>query len=188
MLIASASGRPVTWSSNRRPHRSSVAAAKRCATTIHARKSRARSRTGSSSSFRHRSRHRSQYRHHDGAGRRQYQIPSPLEVFFPNNDLVRQTWTPLFALYRYDQRAPGNARTSLLWDGITWEHNDAEQRAEFHLGPIFSVQRKPGERRIAIGNGLFGAKRLAGEHSWRLFWLDFSSKPVKVPSAESATR
>jgi hypothetical protein len=124
----------------------------------------------------------------DGAGRRQYQIPSPFEVFFPNNDLVRQTWTPLFALYRYDQRAPGNVRTSLLWDGITWERNDAEQRAEFHLGPIFSVQRKPGERRIAFGNGLFGAKRLAGEHAWRLFWLDFSSKPAKVPSAESATR
>ena len=124
----------------------------------------------------------------NGAGRRQVQIPSPLEVFFPNNDLVRQTWTPLFALYRYDHRAPGNVRTSLLWDGVTWEHNDAQQRAEFHLGPILSVQRNAAERRIAFGNGLFGAKRAAGERGWRLFWLDFPSKTATVPTAAPTTR
>jgi hypothetical protein len=124
----------------------------------------------------------------NGAGHRQFQIPSPLEVFFPNNDLVRQTWTPLFALYRYDQRAPGNVRNSLLWDGVTWEHNQAAQTAEFHLGPILSVQRKPSERRIAIGNGLFGAKRAAGERSWRFFWLDFPPKPATIPTAATANR
>jgi hypothetical protein len=123
-----------------------------------------------------------------GAGHRQCQIPSPLEVFFPNNDLVRQTWTPLFALYRYDQRAPGHVRTSLLWDGITWEHNHAAQTAEFHLGPIFSMQRKSAERRIAIGNGLFGAKRLAGERTWKFFWLDFPSKLAPDSTAATATR
>lgn len=124
----------------------------------------------------------------NGAGRRQYQFPSPLEVFFPNNDNVRQTWTPLFALYRYDQRAPGDVRTSVLWDGITWEQNAAQSRAEFHLGPLLSVHTQPTGQRIALGNGLVGLRRHAGERAWRLFWLDFSSRPATVNTATAALR
>ena len=124
----------------------------------------------------------------NGAGRRQYQFPSPLEVFFPNNDLVRQAWTPLFALYRHDQRAPGETRTSLLWDGITWEHNARERRAEFHLGPLLSVHSQPGGRRIALGNGLVGLRQTPGDRGWRLFWLDFSAPSATVTPPASATR
>lgn len=120
----------------------------------------------------------------NGAGRRQWQFPSPLEVFFPGNEKVRAAWTPLFSLVRYDQRAPGELRTSVLWDGVTWERHDAEQRTEFHLGPLFSVATHGAERRVAIGNGLMGWHRDARGH-WGLFWLDFRSKPanVSVPPA-----
>jgi hypothetical protein len=115
----------------------------------------------------------------NGAGQRQWQAPSPLEVFFPGNEKVRAAWTPLFALVRYDRRAPGEVRTSILWDAITWERRDADQHTEFHLGPLFSNASQAGERRVAIGNGLVSFRRAPGS-GWRLFWLDFRSKPATV--------
>ena len=117
----------------------------------------------------------------NGAGRRQWQFPSPLEVFFPGNEKVRAAWSPLVSLVRFDQRAPGDVRTSVLWDGITWERHDAEHREEFHLGPVFSVETSAGERRIAFGNGLV-ALRHTPAAGWRLFWLDFRSKHANVPT------
>ena len=36
----------------------------------------------------------------NGAGSRQVQVPSPIEVFFPDNPEMRETWTPLFSVYR----------------------------------------------------------------------------------------
>jgi hypothetical protein len=76
----------------------------------------------------------------NGAGRRQFQLLSPLEVFFPNNEPVRQLYTPLFALYRYDQHAPGDVRQSLLWNLVSWRRSGAGK--EFHLGP-FGWHRGP---------------------------------------------
>jgi hypothetical protein len=70
----------------------------------------------------------------NGAGQRQFQLLSPLEVFFPNSDPIRQVYTPLFALYRYDQRAPGDTRHSFLWSLISWRNSPEEK--EFHLGPL----------------------------------------------------
>jgi hypothetical protein len=119
-----------------------------------------------------------------GAGQRQWQFPSPLEVFFPHNDKMRYTWSPLFALARHHQRAPGDSRTSLLWNAITWERREAEARREFHLGPLLSVSRQPAEQRVAVGNGLFGFRRTAGR-GWRPFWLDFPPKPdTSSPAAD----
>ncbi len=102
----------------------------------------------------------------NGAGRRQIQALSPFEVFFQGNEKVREVWTPLFALYRYDQRAPGDEHYSLLWDIVTWERH----------APPASAQNAPAGRRIALGRGLVGVERAPGEHAWRLFWLDFRSK------------
>jgi len=70
----------------------------------------------------------------NGAGQRQTQLLSPFEVFFPNNDPIRQLYTPLFALYRYRQLAPGNTQHSILWSLISWRHTPDEK--EFHLGPL----------------------------------------------------
>lgn len=111
----------------------------------------------------------------NGAGRRQYQFPSPFEALFPNNETVRQAWTPLFALYRYDQRAPGEVRASLLWDAITWERDDTQSSSKLRFGPILSVQNENRQQRIAFGNGLIGLTRTPGTLTWRFFWLDFPS-------------
>jgi hypothetical protein len=109
----------------------------------------------------------------NGAGRRQWQVFSPLEVFFPANETIRHAWSPLFALARHDQRAPGHTRTSLLWNAVTWEHRAAEERREFHLGPLLSVVSGNESKRVAVGNGLFGIQRPASG-GWRMFWWDFA--------------
>lgn len=120
----------------------------------------------------------------NGAGRRQWQLFSPLEVFFPGNEKVRLAWSPFFAVARHDQRAPGNTRTSLFWNLVTWENRAAEERSELHVGPLLSVARNAGEKRVAVGNGLFGFQKSA-DRGWRMFWLDFPSKhaTVSVPPA-----
>ncbi len=110
----------------------------------------------------------------NGAGRRQVQLLSPFDLFFPTNDIVRQLYNPLFALYRYDRLDAATARHSLLWNAVTWRRSATDR--EFHLGPLFSVQTGPENQRIALGNGLLGLTRRPGERVWRLFLFDFSRK------------
>lgn len=70
----------------------------------------------------------------NGAGQRQLQLLSPFEVFFPTNEPVRQLWSPLVAIYRYDQRAPDDIRGSLLFSLVSWKKSPAGR--ELHLGPF----------------------------------------------------
>ncbi len=118
----------------------------------------------------------------NGAGRRQWQAISPLEVFFPHNDDVRQAWTPLFSIFKYDQQAPGETRWSFLWDGVTWKRSVAENRSEFHLGPLFGIQNAPGERRITLLGGVVGLHRRPADAGWRVFGMDFSGNQPTVAS------
>lgn len=109
----------------------------------------------------------------DGAGRRQLQVFSPFEVFLPHNENVRMLWSPLFAIYRYDQRAPGTTRHSALFNLVSWRKEP--ERREFHLGPLFSTKKTPESQRIALAGGLLGVRR-TNAHGWRPFWFDFSRK------------
>jgi hypothetical protein len=79
----------------------------------------------------------------NGAGSRQVQVPSPFEVFFPDNPDVRETWTPLAAIYRYDRRPTGETRSSLLWNAVTWRRSASGGLEEFHLGPLLGMRRAP---------------------------------------------
>ncbi len=111
----------------------------------------------------------------NGAGRRQTQLLSPFEVFFPHNEPVRQAWSPLFALYRHDTRGDGEVRHSLLWDAVTYRRHDEGRRRAFHLGPLFGAETGPDGRRFALGAGLVGFERRAGA-GWRLFFGEFSRR------------
>lgn len=93
----------------------------------------------------------------NGAGSRQVQIPSPLEVFFNDNPDMRQTWTPLFSLFRYDHRPDGEARTSLLWGALSWRRDDRNGLREFHAGPLVGMRRGPAGDRWTILGFDFGA-------------------------------
>jgi hypothetical protein len=113
----------------------------------------------------------------NGAGRRQLQALSPFEVFFPDNDTVRQLWSPLFALYRYERNPDSSSRSSLLWNAVTWQQTPVKR--EFHLGPLFSVHSDSTGQRVAFGNGVFGWQRLGGEHR-KFFLFDFHPKAATI--------
>lgn len=119
----------------------------------------------------------------NGAGLRQMQIFSPFEVFYQNNQVMRVNYTPLFALYRYDQRSPNDVRHSFLFDLVTW-HRQPQTR-EFHFGPILGILNQPKEKRIVIGHGLLAMERSLGDNRWKFSWLNFSPKPTQ-PSAATA--
>lgn len=116
----------------------------------------------------------------NGAGRRQWQMLSPLEVFFPQNEPVRQLYTPLFALFRYDQQAPGHVRWSLLWNAVSSRRTPEER--EFHLGPLFSKRRTAAGERVALGAGLLSWHREVHSPRWRFSLFDFGRTPAKPVS------
>jgi hypothetical protein len=116
----------------------------------------------------------------NGAGHRQFQFPSVFDVFFPSNEEVRESWTPLATLVRHDE-GPRGERTSLLWDAVTWERGPAEGAFAFHLGPLLSSRKGPDGARLALGSGLFGLKRGPGT-GWRFFCMEFSPDRVKTHS------
>jgi len=119
----------------------------------------------------------------NGAGRRQWQVFSPFEVFFPDNEKMRQTWAPFVTLARYDQRAPGDTRISVLWNLITWEKRASEGVTEFHLGPLLNIERHAEGRQVSLAKGLIGLRHGPEGAGWRLFWLDFHPKPANVMAA-----
>lgn len=118
----------------------------------------------------------------NGAGRTQFQLFSPLEVFFPGNEKVRAAWSPLFAVARLERDGAGTSRGSLLWHAVTWRRNDAEASREFHVGPLFGLASQAGERRVTIGNGLIAFHRDSSS-GWKIRWLEFPS-----PSAKTANQ
>lgn len=119
----------------------------------------------------------------NGAGRHQWQLFSPLDVFFPGNDKIRHAWSPFFAIARHERGVSGHERTSLLWNAVTWEQRPTEDQSEFHLGPLLGVTRDAQQQRITIGNGLIGLRRETGARTWRMFWLDFPAKSVSTKPA-----
>lgn len=130
----------------------------------------------------------------NGAGRRQTLALSPFEVFFPGNTKVREVWSPLFALYRFDQRAPGHERHSLLWDIVSWETRSSPKSAKRSASlsahspaPLPAPADAPREERLALAHGLVGLRRPVGERAWRLFVLDFPAKPTNLSAASVNT-
>jgi hypothetical protein len=94
----------------------------------------------------------------NGAGSRQVQVLSPVELFFPNNPDVRVIWAPLSAIYRYDHQPTGETRTSLLWNAVTWRHGPTGGLVEFHVGPLLGMHRAPSGDAWTILGFDFGAK------------------------------
>ena len=101
----------------------------------------------------------------DGQNRRQLQVLDPLGVFFPMNKKVKENWSPLFALYRFDDRM-GHVRHSLLWDMVVWERDKGNLRS-FYAGPLFEwVESSHWE----VLKGLIGRDQEDGHTRFRYFW------------------
>ncbi len=120
----------------------------------------------------------------NGAGRRQVQLLSPFEVLFPSNEPVRQLYSPLFAIYRYEQRAPDDVRHSVLFSLLSWKKSPVEK--EFHLGPLVSKRATAEGSRFALGLGLLSWRRPATSNRWTFSVFDFrSSSASPAPTAIS---
>lgn len=105
----------------------------------------------------------------DGRGSRQVQILDPLTVFFPNNRKVKENWSPLFALYRYDEQS-GHGRHSLFWDLVVFER-DATGPRSFYLGPLFEwVEGSHWD----ILKGLVGSSHDNDNGGLRLLWMNLN--------------
>lgn len=101
----------------------------------------------------------------DGRGRRQLQVLDPFTAFFPSNRKVKENWSPLFALYRYDERED-NGRHSLLWDLLVFEKDETGPRA-LYLGPLFEwVQGSHWD----VLKGLVGSRPEDGSGGLHFFW------------------
>jgi hypothetical protein len=114
----------------------------------------------------------------NGAGRRQFQLFSPFEVFFANNQPIRDLYSPLFAVYRYDERAPDDVRWNLLWHLVSRTRTPTVR--EFNLGPLFSSRTDGSGRRIALGAGLLSWRRESAQGRWHFSFLDFRPRPAKA--------
>ncbi|HVZ66203.1 MAG TPA: hypothetical protein VG936_16665 [Lacunisphaera sp.] len=109
----------------------------------------------------------------NGAGRRQVQVLSPFEVFFPTNEPIRELYTPLFALYRYDRTAPDTVRQSWLFHLVSWKRSPVER--EFTFGPFLHLDRTVRTTQISLGRGLINWTRAAGS-GWKVSVFDFRAK------------
>jgi len=107
----------------------------------------------------------------NGAGRVQFQLLSPLEVWFPKNQPIRDLYAPLFSLYRYHEDE-GEQQVShrLLFSLIVYE--SAPEWRRFSLGPLLDLGG--GERGgFSLLSGLirFESANTAGENRrWRFLW------------------
>lgn len=102
---------------------------------------------------------------------RQWQVFDPLSIFFPGNEKVRENWSPLFAVYRYDRRED-SVRHSFLWNLFVWKSGGDEDR-ELYLGPLFNWVKKREKRSWEILNGLLGWTRNESSRNWKFLWHEF---------------
>jgi len=106
----------------------------------------------------------------NGAGRQQFQLFTPLLPWFKHNEVVRDVYSPLFALYRYDGNDQADTwRHSLLFNLLTLEKK--EQGHRFTLGPILDVRTGEPEAGFSLLSGLFGRMKEDDETNWKLFWF-----------------
>jgi hypothetical protein len=103
----------------------------------------------------------------DGQGTVQFQTISPFEVFMPHDQEVRDLWSPLFAIYRYES-TPESTSHSLLWDLLSVKTE--ENGYDFYLGPLFESSRNEENRKISFLSGLIEYNKSQGESNTSFLW------------------
>lgn len=127
----------------------------------------------------------------NGAGRTQFQALSPMEVFFPFNEVVREKYTPLFALYRFDKEEDAYSRHSFLFDFITTARDLEEGTFHCNIGPLFTYRRSEKGRHWELFKGLLSYSRAGEDRSFGAFWLnrpEAASEPAGEETPNATTR
>jgi hypothetical protein len=91
----------------------------------------------------------------NGEGRRQWQSLSPLEVFFPHNEVVRRVYGPLFALYQFEANDAAQSTRHRLLFGLI-QHERTPVKASLKIGPLLETEDTPEGFRLDFLKGLLG--------------------------------
>ena len=107
-----------------------------------------------------------------GDGEQQTQMLSPLAVFFPTSEVVRDLYSPLFALYRSHSHEEKNYQSrSFFFQLLTYERQARDW--DVQLGPVMRLQREDEKHGFSILRGLFGYQP---EEGLRLLWIPFRNQ------------
>ena len=104
----------------------------------------------------------------NGEDHEQLQMLSPFEVFFPTNNVVRDIYTPMFNLYRYEKKG-GTVRQSLLFGLIKECRN--EDGVHLHCGFCLDYKNTKQEKSFSFLKGLVEYKKVNGRNTAKLFWI-----------------
>ncbi|OHE74222.1 MAG: hypothetical protein A2Y14_05205 [Verrucomicrobia bacterium GWF2_51_19] len=109
----------------------------------------------------------------NGAGIKQVQLLSPLEPFFQHNTTIRRLYSPLFALYRYNQWAPHASEHRLLF-GLFSAKATPEESA-VNVGPLvgFSRNKQNNKKSFQLLKGLFGLHKDGKNTQCQVLWMKF---------------
>lgn len=113
----------------------------------------------------------------DGMGRIQFQMFSPFEVFLQHSDSVRQLYTPLFALYKFNQKNADTTEESVLFNLIN-ERREKDQR-QLTVGPLLDYRSEKNNAKFELLKGLLGYSKVNDRKVVRLFWMKFETSPKK---------
>ncbi|MFP4542257.1 MAG: hypothetical protein ACLFR7_11570, partial [Opitutales bacterium] len=86
----------------------------------------------------------------------------------PSNPEVRETWTPLFALYRYDRRG-ADKRLSILWNLIVHE-DGGNGKERLTIGPLYRHEERADARSWSVLRGLIAREVENGQSRWSFLW------------------
>ena len=114
----------------------------------------------------------------NGAGHKQVQVLSPIEVFLPQNDRTRRLWSPLFAIYRYDEDESGETEHRLLWGLLKWSSNASTGTRTVSVGPLARYESSSAGKRMTLLGDQLGLDKREGLRAWVPFFNPSSaSKP-----------
>ena len=111
----------------------------------------------------------------DGHGHKQLQSLSPFEVFFPGNKVVRDVYTPLFTLFRYEEK-DGSIQQSCLFK-LFQEKRDKEGTS-LHCPLCLDYKNTRQEKSFSILKGLLEYKKAGSEKTFRLFWIPLGKAKI----------
>lgn len=103
-----------------------------------------------------------------GDGKKQFQMFSPFESFFPHNTIIRNVYTPLFALYRYEKNDTERYHR-IFFNALFIKHSKDEK--QLSLGPLLEFKRDPEGASLEIFKGLLGLQKKNGKRQIRFLWL-----------------
>ena len=103
-----------------------------------------------------------------------------VEPFFPGNQAIERSWSPLWRLYQQRWDKQGNLVISVLWN-LYWHERQGDQVA-LELFPLFDYRRDHTESRLRLLKGLVTMHDKEDHGCLSLFYLPWETCWENRPS------